>query len=274
MRLLFFVVVCLLQYNLPTIATSKSHIDKTYIINCRFCEEEVRQIERNLTNLNLPFERFQSIEFAHDPAQPRKLRPNSNVTLHANTKLNLARARTAVNKEIELSWESVAKWQNHLQIYIDIAYGEALEYNGPFMILDSSFHFTPRTTEFLSNFDYITSEVLPKDWDILIVDQYLHTCFELNEQSAQPVVIEEKAMLRKDEREGVDSRRLVAANHPKVNFVCKVKTSFEILGYVIKNTGVAVKLLTLLNKKAPRAATVNFLSRLCETKKLIAYFVK
>jgi hypothetical protein len=282
-QLLVFVLLTMIQYNLTKDAASRTHIDKTYIINCRFCDDEVRWIEKNLTSLNIPFERFQAIEFAHDPAQPRKLKPNSNVTLHANTKLNLARARNAVNKEIELSWESVARWQNHLQIYIDIAYGESLEFNGPFMILDSSFHFTPRTNEFLTNLDYLISEVVPKDWEILIIDQYLHTCFNLNDQEgasssnqlSRLAAFERKSILGKEEKTEAGDRRLTAsASHPHVNFVCKVKTSFEILGYVIRNTQVAVKLITLLNKKAPRAATINFLSRLCETKKLKAYFLK
>eukprot|EP01040_Poterioochromonas_malhamensis_P008397 gene8397-9083_t len=207
-------------------------ISKTFVINAKYRIDRMQEIKERLDLLRIPFDRFEAVDFKNDVLNPELLREFPR--LHNQTRIDLNLVQVSLKKRKEITWEKIGRWQSHVQIYLDIAFGDSLDYPGPFLVLEDNAYLTEKSLRFLTK-KYLT-KTLPKHWDLLLLDTLFYHC----------------ADVANDER------------------YCRAKSAFGIHGYVIKDTDVAVRLCSAFNTPFPRISDF-YMSRLIESGKLVAY---
>jgi GR25 family glycosyltransferase involved in LPS biosynthesis len=218
-------------------------VSKTFVINLKYRIDRMEEIKTKLEKLKIPFERFEAVEFKQDQVDPELMKENMGLKLHNQTKLDMNMVQMSLKRRKEITWEKIGRWQSHVQLYLEIAFGEALSYPGPFLVLEDTAYITEDIFQYL-NSDFLFKE-LPKSWEILLVDSLYYTCHD--KDSLTPA--------------------LAITGNKKY---CQVKSALGIHGYLIKDTLTAVKLVSAFNTPFPRISDWYF-SKMFETHKLIAF---
>ena len=203
-------------------------------------------MEKKLTGLSIPFERFPAVDWYNGTNYEKMKQVRE--SLHPSTKMDLESVRQslAVNHSFALNWGSVGCWQSHLQVYLQIAEGSASHLPGPFLILEDDVKISPRILEILS-YDYLY-HYLPFDWEMLFLEHLYLLCHQ-----NEPV-------WRRPRDYSIEKQ------------FCSVKFTYTTSAYVIRNPAVAAKLIAQANTDYVQVADwfFNFLFR---SKTIRAYAV-
>lgn len=190
-------------------------ISKTWVINLPGRNERMEFMDKQLAGLKIPYQRFEAFDFGNGSDENTI---SAMQRLHKETKMNLQMVKAELERPVELvyrqSWGSVGCWQSHLQIALDIVYGDGSPYPGPFLILEDDVRVSSSLIKYLS-YDYLY-KTLPSDWEMLYLDFIGLTCH--NATTSRYPIVENKEF-------------------------CKIAFTYATGGYVIRNKEVARKLL-------------------------------
>ena len=223
------------------ISTTKDEI-LTYLIHSPQKTIESQQLEQLFHDHQIHFQKMKMVAFEHDFISPRKLKKTPD-NLPANSKLDLVATQNRLKRRRDLTWKHISRWQSHLQIFLDVTFGDSLFGNGPYFIVEEVAQLTNQTIGIIHQ--QLLLQILPSDWELVIIDDYLHTC---SHETFPRQLIEPLNTLT----------------------FCRVKSSFRLQAYIIRNPDVALKLVDSMNTRIPKEMDIT-ISKLFEKGTVIAY---
>lgn len=237
-------------------------VSKVWVINLPSRSERMEFMDKQLTDLKIPYERFEAFDFGTGNDTKAEL---ARARLHPQTKVNFTLVAEELAKPVMLtmrqSWGTVGCWQSHLQILMKIAYDENMKkLTGPFLVLEDDVEVASSISKYLS-FDYLFDK-LPAEWDMIYFDHLGLKCKNYSSNADSGVIGGRKHLLRR----GPAGMKMLS------NEFCKINFTYATGGYVIRDRDVALKLLEAGNTPEMQVAD-KYTNPLFRDDKLHAYAI-